>query len=139
MALADILYWLGRLLQHEAWGWTRDERLLARYLGLGSAWRLRAQLSGDYRMGVKLQRRVALALSEILAGNIVCERRLCGHKIISQALHADNPVPLNAAGPARAVVNVSAAGVKLVLKPHLGQVRPAASMPSFSEIWAHLR
>jgi len=141
MSVADIAHWVQRLLQNESWGWTRDERLLARFLGFQKAWRMRKFLWGDWHLSVKLQRVVAAQLARVLAGEVVCERRLFGtgphQRIVSEAVIADRPRPLDELGPLRAVVSVGRNGVKLTVKPP-PMIGSARAMPSFTDIWERL-
>lgn len=143
LSVADITHWVERLLANDAWGWTRDAKLLAHTLGFDGAWRMRKYLWGNWNMTVGHQQRVSAQLQLILSGEIVCERRLFGggahRKIASQAIHADHPTPLSEMGPATAVVSVGPHGVKLHVKPRLGQAAGVRAMPSFAEIWQTLR
>ena len=141
MPVVDIAWWVRRLLEYEPYGWSQNEILLAKYLGFHHKHGMRKAL---YRgtMQAKLQRRVAANLQNILDGHVVCERRpyRAGAllRIVASVVHVTPPRPITERGPAHALVSVTPTGVKLTLKPRLGQAHATAVMPSFQDIWRGL-
>jgi hypothetical protein len=142
LTAVELAYWAHELLSRPLYGWVGEDILLAQLLGFRSPRRMRNYLWGEWRMAPRLQRTVSKEMQRILAGEIICEKRLLKgeafSRIASRGVIAENPRPIEHLGPLQAVVSVTPQGVQLRLRPRLGRCDRTDTIPPFGEIWERL-
>jgi hypothetical protein len=80
------------------------------------------------------QKNLSDRLRQIIDGEVSIVRILWKGRFHSHVVYNDERKPIDDKAPARMIVSVGLHGVKLHVKPRLGQA-PAAKMPSFNTIW----
>ena len=133
MSLDEIAYWLKRLIEEPALGWSRDLKPLAHLLGFQFTYAIRNRAYGKVRMTKPEQKRVAEALADIIDGRIVCDRRLRAGRIRGEPHFCEHPVPLHRPQMRTGYISVTRKGVKLSLQAPKTPVF-VPKMPSFKEI-----
>lgn len=130
----DIRHFTLRLMTDHEFGWADDHDLLAQVMGFRDAKALIRRIRGEKRISAEEQTRMSDGLDRILDGEVICERRLFGLRIVGEIVYPPRPKPLLWKPGHECRLHIRGKGVKLVLIPNTDR-RRRESMPTFRSLF----